>query len=427
MCFNKFSFLTISITSILILLIFAGWYFLFTAAGSKLIARAVISEYTESESVKIAELEGNLARKLIIEGVEIEDLRFLPSGSKLMVQKLEVCLWPVDPERPNIKIHNGRLKFPGAGLIVFYGDYKDSSFGLNVYSKNLNIRDMLDLFAKSEYLKKISGTAEHLDVYIRGTFLEPRLKGTLYIEKLIRNGFSMSDCSIIFDLQLKDMKEKLKIYGEILLESGILSGPKTALVNLEPSRVLFFGDTRHPSFDLKGHSKVDGVRIDIKLKGIPDEAGLKLSSQPPLAQERLLVMLATNRKWKGAESSISQGAISADLASDFIDYFVFDGTGNKMKEKLGISEFLLKFDKQGQGVKVKKSVNEKTDVSYGVEQTGVQGKGTAISHKVGTEYKITDTVSVGAEKEIKQEAKDTQTGEKQKTEDKVILKYKKEF
>ena len=76
---------------------------------------------------------------------------------------------------------------------------------------------------------------------------------------------------------------------------------------------------------------------------------------------------------------------------------------------------------------VKKAITEKIDVSYEVEQSQAKEEGPTTTQKVGGEYKITEGISIGVEKELKQESKADQAQDKQKPDDKVILKLKKEF
>jgi autotransporter translocation and assembly factor TamB len=269
----------------------------------------------------------------------------------------------------------------------------------------------------------------NLDVYIKGSFLEPQLSGELQIETLSHNGFSITNCPVALNLQLTDIKDELKIFGTISLSSATITGPKETSVNLQESSIMFNGDPEKPSFDLKGDSTVAGTKINIVLKGTLKKPELKLTSEPPLPQEQLLVMLATGKGWKGAGQSLGSGHVSADLAADFIDYFAFGGMGSKIAKQLGISEVSLKFDKETRGIELKKEITDKSVLTYGVEQAQTKEKETSVTQTVGGEYKVTEAVSVEAEREFKQNntAEQTQEQDKPQTEDKVLLKYKKEF
>ncbi len=262
---------------------------------------------------------------------------------------------------------------------------------------------------------------------MKGRLLEPKFSGECQTERLIRNGFSLSNCPLLLNLQLRDVKNKPKLYGTISSNSGTISGSKTAVIKLGESKISFFGDPKKASLDLKGTSTVEGTKINIVLKGAFDNPELKLTSDPPLSQERLLVMLITGKSWKGTEVALGNRQFSPDLVKDFVDYFVFSGSRNKIAQQLGIRDITVTFEQQKKGVGVKKAITEKIDASYEVEQSQAKEEEPTTTQKVGGEYKITEGISIGAEKELKQESKADQTQDKQKPDDKVISKLKKEF
>ncbi|MFH1902307.1 MAG: translocation/assembly module TamB domain-containing protein [Candidatus Omnitrophota bacterium] len=419
--------LSVLIFALIGLIIFLAYYFFFTTKGSSSIAEVALSKYLESEDIDIKKVEGNLARTLSYENIIFEDLKFLPEGSILKIQKLDISLTSLNFSGLTVKIHNGTLRMPNFDTILFYGLFEEGGLDINVYSKNVGVREVFDLFARSSDLKKISGLINDLDVYIKGTFLEPELTGTFKIDKLIQNEFSIINSPCSFNLRLKDLKDELKLFGSVSLNSGVISGSKTALINMQESKIIFNGVLKKPSLDLKGTSIVEGIKINVTLKGTFEKPGLKLASDPPRPQERLLIMLVTGKSWKGAEGSLSKGQLSVDLAKDFIDYFFFAGAGSKLAKRLGISDFSVTFEKDKKGVGIKKVVSGKMDVNYAVEQSQEKEGKAAVTQKVGGEYKITDSVSIGVEKELKQDNRTDQIQENQKTDDKVILKYKKEF
>jgi len=414
---------------IFILFIGVAYYLFATSKGSGFIAKLALSKYVDSKDIDIKSIEGKLSRKLTLKDIEIEDLKWLPRGSVLKIKKLGVYFASFNLKGLNIEVLNGRLRLPDSEIILFYGGYKDGSLDINAFSKYVNVNALLDMFFERQIVKDFSGMVSDVDIYAKGTFLEPTMKGELQIQKLSHKDFLISDCPAYFNLSFKDIKEELKIYGEITFNKGEISGPKTATVILDQSKVLFNGNPKKPSFDLKGTSIVENTKIHITLKGTMDKPELKLSSEPPMSEERLMVMLATNTGWKGAEESASRGQISADLTKDFIDYFVFSGSGSKIAKLLGISDVSLTFEKRKKGIAVKKAVSEKLDASYAIEQTQAEEKeekGTA-TQKIGGEYKVTEELSIGAEKELKQDSKLDQTQDEQKTDDRVIFKYKKKF
>jgi len=180
-------------------------------------------------------------------------------------------------------------------------------------------------------------------------------------------------------------------------------------------------------FNIRGQADVEDVKINVVLQGTTKEPELKVSSYPPLTQDLLLVMLATDRSWGGAQTSIEQGKISADLVKDFLDYFIFSGKGEKVGQRFGITSLSFIYESETKGVGVKTSFKDRVGVSYKVqppdEETGKQTS----THTVGTEVKITNTVSIAAEKEINKISTDEEQEEKESTEEKVYLQFKKPF
>ena len=409
-------------------LIIASGYFLFsTTGGSAFITKLVISKYVKSDNLTVNKIEGNLFHTLSYEDLLIENLKFLPQGSILKIKKIDFLFTSFGVSGIDIKIHNGTLKIPGSDKILFYGSVQKGEIDINVYSKYVNVGNMLDLFAESNTLKKISGIINDLDIHIKGVFFEPILEGEFYIKSLSRDSFSMTDCPVFLNVEVNNIFEEVMLYGKIFLKKGVLTGPKTAVVTLLPSGILFNGDPKKPSFDLKGTSTVEGIKIDISLKGPVDNPHLKLTSSPSLSQDKLLVMLATNKRWKSVETASTKGQLSADLAKDFIDYFAFSGSGSKIAQQFGISDISFTFEKGKKGLGVKKSITQKVDASYAVEQSqGEEGDATS-THTIGGEYKISENISVGAETELKQESKSESTEKVQESEEKVILKFKKDF
>ena len=427
MCIKKKYLSSILILTFIGVIFFLAYYFFFTTKGSSSITKAALSKYLGSKDIDIKEVKGNLAQTLTYEDILIKDIKFLPKGNILRIKKIDISLTLLNLSTPTVKIHNGTLRVPNFDIILFYGSFKKGKFDINLYSKNIAVGEALDLFTKSSDLKKISGTIRDLDAYIKGEPLEPELVGTFRIDKLTRNNFSITNSPGSFNFKLKDIKDELKLFGSLSLNSGAISGPKTAVINIQESKVIFNGVPKNLSLDLKGTSTVEGIKINITLKGTPEKPELKLISDPPRSQERLLIMLVTGKSWKGAEGALNQGQLSADLAKDFVDYFFFTGTGSKLAQRLGLSDFSVTFEKDKKGVNFKKAVSEKIDASYAVEQSQEKEGEAIVTQKVGGEYKITDSISISAEKELKQNNGADQIQEKNKTDDKVILKFKKEF
>ncbi len=314
-------------------------------------------------------------------------------NSLLKVQKINLSF--LDGDIENIKIDNGRLKIADLNPILIEGTYRKDILDFNLYADYISIREILDFFPGNKVLDDVSGSIRQVDVDTKGALLEPTLSGKFMLEKFVYKGFSMVNSPGILDLKLKNIKKDPQLYGTVDLKSGKISGSRSAVINLKPSRIFFDGDFKNPSFDFKGTSTVEKVKIDIALKGTIDKPDLKLSSEPPLSQERLLVMLATNKSWESVTQSLAEGKISPDLAKDFLDYFVLSGPADKLIQQFGLDGISLKYNGDEKGIGVMKQ--------------------------------LFDNLSVEAEKGLKQEDETKPAGNREKPEDTILFKFKDQF
>ena len=415
------------VISLLITIFFTlVYYFTHTTSGSSFIVKSLLKNYFEPEKLEIKTIKGSFSDVLTFQNIEIEDVYGLPQGSILKIQKLDTRVVSFGLGGVFLDVFNGRLFLPNSDPILIQGDFKNGILNLNAYSKQVGLRALFDLFAENKALKNISGVISDLDIDIKGSFLEPQLTGNFFIKQLSHNGFSILDGPGKLSLNLKDIKDDLGLNGEIIINSGMISAYNT-IITIQPSKIIFLGNPKNPSFDFKGISNIEKTKINISLKGTIDRPEIKLTSNPQKAQEKLLIMLATGKGWSRTESGIKKGQLTPDVAADFIDYFVFGGSGSKLARQFGISRLSVKFDKNTKGFGVTKEVTNKTEVSYGVEQTQIEGQNGKATQKVGAGYKLTNTISLEGEREVQQQDKASQTQDESKSNDKLILKYEKKF
>jgi hypothetical protein len=416
---------------VFVLLIFLigglGYFFIFTNKGSTFIVRLALSKYLQTRNIAIKKSEGDFAGSKVLRDLEITDAKIFPSGSILRIQKIEFSFASLSPQGLNLSVYNGRLIVPGSELILFHGELKDNILDFNLYSKSVHIAEISSLFLKGKDLKKILGTISGIDIFVKGSLLEPEFQGECKIEKLLSNGFSLSGCPVFFKAQLKDFKGEIKLFGQAYTNAGVAYGPNTAVIKLGESKILFSGDPQKAALNLRGTSSVQGTEINIVLKGTLEEPQLRLTSEPSLPQERLLLMLATGKSWKASELAVNKGELTVDAVKDFIDYFVFSGSGSKIASELGISDVSVTFEKQKKGLGIKKTLTDKIDATYAIEQTQEQEEAPVTKQRLGGEYKITDSLTVGAEKELRGEQKANVSQESVPADDKIFLKFKKEF
>lgn len=407
--------------------ILAASYFFFTTEGSDKIVKAAFSRFMPYKSFSFEKIKGTLAQKLVYDGLVLNGLEFFPEGSILKVQNLDIALSAIDISALSVKIVNGVLKIQGFENIFFDGLFEKGQLDINLYSKNINIRDIVILLNGDRELKKADGTLGDVDVYIKGPVSEPRLSGLFRINTVTFNNFYIANSDVSCDLGVTDVGKEPKLTGSLLLQGGEISGPKTAVIKIKDALIIFKGPVDNPSLDVKGTSSVEKTKIDIVLKGSLKNPVLKLSSVPPLSQERLLVMLATGKSWKGTEDALKQGQLSADLVKDFLDYFIFSGAGSRLAAFFGITDLSVTYDKDKKGVGVKKSISDKIDATYAIEQSASNNSQQTVTQKIGGEYKVTDKVTLGAEKDLVLSNATNQAQGAQKTGESVNIKFKTNF
>jgi len=399
-----------------------------TNFGARLIAKIAISRYIPSKDITIGEIDGTLARTITFENISLNNVEWLPKGSSLDIERLEIYANPLDISRLRIMVKNGKLKLPSSDKIFFSGAYENSLLDFNIYSHAVDVKDIMELLQYKDVAGILSGVFEDIDIFVTGELLEPEIKGSCIAKALSRRGFNLSDCPLKLDLKLKDIREDLKVYGAVNISGGSISGVKTARITLGESRISFNGSPKEPYFDMQGESLIEGTKIKAGLKGTMDVPDLRLSSDRTVSKDQLLMMLATNKSWKSADSlSGNNDHITPGMVADFMDYFLFGGAGSKTADRFGIKDFFIKYDQNTKGGGVKKAVFDKAEVSYSIEQSQKKDELPTTTQKVGSEYKITDGISVEAERELKYNSKNVAEENKPDANDKVLLKYKKPF
>jgi autotransporter translocation and assembly factor TamB len=187
---------------------------------------------------------------------------------------------------------------------------------------------------------------------------------------------------------------------------------------------------KNPALFLRGEADIEQTKIGIKITGSREAPEVDLSSQSSLPLERLMIMLVTGKAWQGADEALASRALSPELAKDFVDYFLLNGAGQKIAEHFGLSSISVQVGEDSRGVAVRKELSPQLEVGYEVEQKPVEvGKSAEVSHKIGGEFQVTDSVTVGVEKEIKNpsQAQETPDDPAAPAKDKIYFKYKTKF
>ncbi|MBF0253170.1 MAG: hypothetical protein HQL29_05075, partial [Candidatus Omnitrophica bacterium] len=101
-----------------ILLLGLIYYSAFTNKGSDFVVRLIMRDYVETSSVNIDKTSGALLGTLVYENMEFHDLKWLPAGNLVKIQRLEVSVESFSLQGVRIKITNGRLNFSNTETVL---------------------------------------------------------------------------------------------------------------------------------------------------------------------------------------------------------------------------------------------------------------------------------------------------------------------
>ncbi len=403
----------------------AGFAILFTTGGSWWLVEHLASDYISTGQLVIEKMNGNLARGMVFTNIEAKGFKKIPAESTLKIDQLILKVPFFDYRNPRLNILNGRLQLPSSEPIVFSGNINGRFLDLNIFCHGLVVEDILRSVSVPPALKRVNGGINDVDLYVVGYFKEPSINGTFYVEHLRRFGTTFDNAPGMLALKFASRNQEFTMKGVIRVDAGLLAARRIK-VNLDPSRVLFHGPMRSTTFDLAGSSQVEETKINITLRGTARRPELTLTSNPPAQQDKLLFMLVTGKGWAKTESMLTQGRVSMDIVRDFVDYFLFSGSGDKMANAFGIEDVYLKFTGETRGIGIQKG---RLGVGYSVQQTrqelhNVQTQ----TEKFEGDYVVTRNVSLGVEHAyaLNQEPGQSPQGETL-PDDRVLIKFRTNF
>ncbi len=402
----------------------AGW-FIFTPAGAKTALKFLLRSRGMNNLV-IGRVDGSLAS-----GAVFEQVICYGKFPSLGYGRVNVARLRVTPDgflSWEAGITNGVISCRAIEPVIFSGALTSSGFDLDFYTNRLAVDRFFELFfPSSPFVHKLTGHVDSINLHMRGKLLTPVFSGRVTVGELVYNNFRAENCPARFLFTVKDFPDHPRVYGAITFTSGTLRGPKTASVALRESSIFYHGDYTLPRYALNGSARVGSVNIDITLRGVKDKPELKFSSQPPLGQNELLVTVLTNRNFTFADDRLSDAALTAQLAAEAIDYFLFGNAGKKLKDTLGLG-VSFDVDAAQHGVTVTEDLGKKVTAGYSLRQKEipslVQGTthGAQTTQAVSGEYKLTDSLLFEAEREVGAHGNATQTPRES-----IMLKYKKDF
>ncbi len=409
---------------ILIVSIFGAWLFLSSSALEK-ITPVFLIKYVDPRDMSIAKIEGNLLRGAKFKEIKIGKFKGINSVISAEIQEINFSFPNLKIEGITLKVTNGRLELSKESPVIFQGAYQNQTLDFNIYAGVIDLKRLSALFPNISVLRDIRGTAVNPDIYVKGSWLDKKITGEFMVREGFYKEFKLAECFVTANCALKNIKKKLSLIGNIDLKQGVLTIRKTD-IQLEGGRIILTENLKDSIFDLKGFLVIEGTRINIVFKGTLYKPDLRLTSDPLLPKDTLLLMLATGRKWQDLKSATPGGELNINVIKDFIDYFVLGGSASNFAKSLGISDISLTYTTGSKSIKATSPISDTLGVTYGIEQQQPQGKPAATQYDVGAELKVTDTVSVEAERTIKQQSDQT-TGGQQQPEDTILLKYKKKF
>ena len=423
---NKIKILVFGV--LFIYLCFCLYNLLYTSKGAKTLVKLYLYEFAGIKNVAVGRITGNIAQGLKAEDIQLSGIKGINPSIVVKIHQASLFIPYFNPAHLVLKISNGKVDLFLGNSLIFAGSYADHMWVINLYTSSIDLRSVVGLFPNAGIFNNLSGIVEQPDIYITGSWLKNKISGKFIVRKAFFNRFILEDCPVNFKGVVERLNKEFSVKGEVGLREGNFYFKKTQ-ITLQAGKIIYSGNPKEPSFDLKGDSLIGETKINIIYKGSFKKPDLRLTSDPDLPQQVLLIMLATSEPWKGMESSYQSGQLNPDLARDFLDYFLLGGSGSKLAKKLGISEVSFKYDAASQGIKATSPITDKIGVIYGVEQTKPSGENQAVTtqYDVGAKLKFTDSLSLTGETQINKQDAQTVPGEQPKPEDKVILKYEFKF
>ncbi len=411
-----------------VVLLFAGGGFVFylfkTTDGLRWVTGMALDRFVKADTKSVATIEGTLSSTAVFKNIELKNLQGLPPDALVRIQELTVTLHGLNYRNAQIVVRNARLKLPVSENIVIDGLVKDRALNFTVFSPLVDVAEILHATArKKTSLRSFEGGVSGIDIRINGTLSKPAFAGKFKVETLFKPEFVLKESPGTLNLELADIKKDLKMKGEISLEKGSLKVRKTK-IELKPSKVYFSGDPADPALAIEGYSRVQTVDIDLLVKGTAKKPDLKLTSDPPLSHEELMLTLATGRKFELANLHGDQA--STALVRDFVGYLFFSGSGDGFLEKMGITDIQVTMEDGKQGLGFKKGISDQVDVGYEVEQKGTADGKENVSQILGADYRVTNAFFATVERQL-QVPEGTNANEPGNQDNRLLMKYKTRF
>ena len=390
-----------------------------------------------AENIAVTRIGGRLSGARLLDDVQLRGVPGLPAGSLVDIQQVD-AIRPIRLDRIR-EIRNARVRMPYSEPVVFSATQRAGRWTARAYCKELSVKELLDTAGVFRPRVALSGVISEVNLTATGTPAAFELTGQFVVERFTRGEVSLARAPGTLRVSLRRSPEAMaQLTGTAALSGGTVEAKRTT-VALRRAAVQFAGDPRAPAFDVTGSSTVEGVPINITLTGTKEAPNLRVTSNPPMPQDVLLLMLATGKRWEPPPGVWADEQVSSELATDFIDYVLFGGLGNRIGRRFGITDLAITHGTETNWVGVETTFGNRVTLGLQVDPTPTQtgpvpadGQQRLLPSRVGAEVKLTETTAVnitGERTPLQRPASAvtdaTQTGPE--TEDSVFLKLKKRF
>jgi hypothetical protein len=405
----------------------AVWAAALLFSGNRRVVVRFLDWFVPAAEITVNEVEGDIFRGLIFRNIHFQNLVDMPEGSELKIQELTVNGHGLDWKAADLEIRNARLFLPGQDLIVIDGRYSDRQLDMNIYANGAFLSTLVGLWPDWEIRLPDPASLEAIDIYLRGAVDEPQITGQFMVRRAVFQKFQLDGAPVIFDLRIDRRHREWGVTGFVEIGRGDFYSPYSDL-RLSLSRLEFEGDWSNPRLDIHAWAEIERVKTVLKVRGTIERPEIELSSEPPLPQEELMLMVATGKRWRGLTTLMENGAVNADLTKDFIDYVFLAGRGSRFARRYGIYDMSITLERDRQGISARKILSDRLDVGYAIEkEQELEAGRDQVRQKVEGALRLTEGISVGVERDIETTFQDRQAQEPARIEDRFMLWFKRRF
>ncbi len=263
-----------------------------------------LAKYAKYREISVDNIEGNVLLGVKVKGLRINKIKKIPQDVVIKIQQAQVNFSGFNPKNADFKINNARVEIARSQPIIFGGTCKKGRLDLNIYARAIDIKSCLWLFSDSVILKNAtSGQIIEPDFYLKGTISEKDLYGKMVFKKVSFEKYSLSDSLVFLKVRIYSKGAQPNVKGDIILESGVINLGGSAIKNVH-GKIIYTGDPYNPAFNLEGDSAVGGTRIHVAYKGTYLKPEFRLTSEPALAEDDLMMMLFTGNIFKAESKSL---------------------------------------------------------------------------------------------------------------------------